>query len=250
MELNVKGSGSTKSFKLEGVEGSLTVAELKKKCQEECGLAPEQQRLFLKGKLLKDEDTLEAAKVSDKATLFLVKGASGSGGAPKEVEAKEAKKEEEEPAVSVPCVGGCGFYGTAKTENYCSKCYAQKQQKEQADMEKACKDRQASEKATEAEEEEGVGADGEGEGGTASRSAEAEPEQREEQKDRTKCWACSKKCGLTGFECRCGYVFCSKHRYAEDHDCDFDHKGKAREILAKNNPNISLKGGKGILDGI
>ena len=29
---------------------------------------------------------------------------------------------------------------------------------------------------------------------------------------------------------------------AQDHNCDFDHKGKGREILAKNNPNISIKG--------
>lgn len=29
----------------------------------------------------------------------------------------------------------------------------------------------------------------------------------------------------------------------EEHNCDFDHKSAAREILAKNNPNISIKGG-------
>ena len=30
--------------------------------------------------------------------------------------------------------------------------------------------------------------------------------------------------------------------FGQDHNCDFDHKGKGREILAKNNPNISIKG--------
>lgn len=244
MELSVKGSGGTKSFHLSGVETSLTVSDLKKRCQEECGLSPDQQRLFLKGKLLKDEDTLEAAKISDKATLFLVKGASGSGAA-KTDEAKDEKKEEEPAGPSVSCVAGCGFFGTAKTENYCSKCYMKKQQKEQDETDKERKERQEAEKAK-AEGGDAAGADGEAKG---SSGAEPEPE-RAKQEDKSKCWTCGKKCGLTGFECVCGYTFCSKHRYAEDHNCDFDHKGRGRDILAKNNPNISLKGGNGILDGI
>lgn len=40
---------------------------------EECGLDVTEQRLFLKGKLLKDEDSLEAARITDKATLFLAR---------------------------------------------------------------------------------------------------------------------------------------------------------------------------------
>lgn len=58
------------------------------------------------------------------------------------------------------------------------------------------------------------------------------------QKDRTKCWRCARKCGLAGFACPCGFVFCSRHRYSEDHDCDYDHKGKGRALLAKNNPKL------------
>lgn len=236
MELKVKSTGSTKSFQLTGIEGSLTVAELKKKCEEECGIAPDQQRLFLKGKQLKDEDTLDGAHVTDKSTLFLAVGAHSGGASGSTASGGEVKekKEDEAPAVTVPCVGGCGFFGTAKTENYCSKCYAKKHQKEQDEADKAKKEREEAEKAKEG---------GKAEGKEEAAASPEEEAAREEQKDKTKCWACAKKCGLTGFECRCGYVFCSKHRYAEDHNCDFDHKGRGREILAKNNPNISLKGG-------
>ena len=35
-----------------------------------------------------------------------------------------------------------------------------------------------------------------------------------EQKNKTRCWTCKKKVGLTGFECRCSYVFCGKVRCA------------------------------------
>jgi len=249
MELSVKGSGATKSFKLSGIECTITVLELKKKCEEECSLSPEQQRLFLKGKLLKDDDTLEAAKVGDKATLFLVKGAGGASSTAASAagaEAKEQKKEDETPLVSVPCVGGCGFFGTAKTENYCSKCYSKKHKDEDTVADKEKKEKQEAEKKEEEAKKEG---EGEGEGAAPAKEEAPMEIQREEQKDKTKCWACSKKCGLTGFECRCGYVFCSKHRHAEDHDCDFDHKGKGREILAKNNPNVAVSE-RGLLDGV
>mmetsp|Transcript_49016 Transcript_49016/g.106758 ORF Transcript_49016/g.106758 Transcript_49016/m.106758 type:complete len:222 (-) Transcript_49016:260-925(-) len=55
----------------------------------------------------------------------------------------------------------------------------------------------------------------------------------QEQQDTGRCWACRKKIGLSGIRCRCGYVFCSKHRYAEDHECTFDHQEFHRLELAK-----------------
>merc|ERR1712166_1082641 len=48
-----------------------------------------------------------------------------------------------------------------------------------------------------------------------------------------------KKNGLTGFECRCGSVFCSIHRYSDAHECTFDYKALARDQLNAANPVIS-----------
>merc|ERR1712048_381787 len=59
------------------------------------------------------------------------------------------------------------------------------------------------------------------------------PVERPEQIDKTHCWTCAKHVGLTGVECRCGYIFCAHHRYAECHDCDFDHQGYHRSILER-----------------
>jgi len=46
--------------------------------------------------------------------------------------------------------------------------------------------------------------------------------------------------GLTGFKCRCGYVFCGSHRLAVAHACDFDYKTAGRDNLAKANPLIQV----------
>jgi predicted nucleic acid binding AN1-type Zn finger protein len=58
------------------------------------------------------------------------------------------------------------------------------------------------------------------------------------QKNLNRCFACNKRVGLTGFKCRCGYVFCGSHRYAEAHSCKFDYKALGREHLAKSNPLV------------
>lgn len=53
-----------------------------------------------------------------------------------------------------------------------------------------------------------------------------------------RCSSCQKKVGLTGFRCRCGDLFCGRHRYSDTHDCSFDYKAAGREAISKANPVI------------
>ncbi|KAF4321124.1 hypothetical protein BBO99_00004019 [Phytophthora kernoviae] len=62
------------------------------------------------------------------------------------------------------------------------------------------------------------------------------PAEKLVQKNKKRCWECKKKVGLTAIECRCGYVFCSNHRYADQHSCSFDFKTADRAELARRNP--------------
>jgi len=55
-------------------------------------------------------------------------------------------------------------------------------------------------------------------------------------KPKKRCGVCKKKLGLTGFECRCGLLFCGVHRYSDKHDCSFDYKENGRAELSKLNP--------------
>lgn len=43
---------------------------------------------------------------------------------------------------------------------------------------------------------------------------------------------------LAGFECRCGGLYCSLHRYSDKHECTFNYKEMAQEQIRKNNPVV------------
>ncbi|XP_076333302.1 AN1-type zinc finger protein 6-like isoform X2 [Tachypleus tridentatus] len=61
---------------------------------------------------------------------------------------------------------------------------------------------------------------------------------KEEKKKKNRCQMCRKKVGLTGFYCRCGGLFCSLHRYSDEHSCTFDYKMMGAEEIRKNNPIV------------
>ncbi|KAJ8512730.1 hypothetical protein OPV22_003164 [Ensete ventricosum] len=57
----------------------------------------------------------------------------------------------------------------------------------------------------------------------------------------SRCSTCRKRVGLTGFTCRCGNLFCSVHRYSDEHGCSFDYRSAAQTAIAKANPVVKAK---------
>jgi hypothetical protein len=50
--------------------------------------------------------------------------------------------------------------------------------------------------------------------------------------------SCKRKVGLTGFDCRCGGLYCWEHRYSDKHNCEFDYKELGQDQIRKNNPIV------------
>ncbi|XP_008287263.1 AN1-type zinc finger protein 5-like [Stegastes partitus] len=71
---------------------------------------------------------------------------------------------------------------------------------------------------------------------TAGSEESKDPEPPKPKKNR--CFMCRKKVGLTGFDCRCGNLFCGIHRYSDKHNCPYDYKAEAAAKIRKENPVV------------
>ncbi|XP_046752406.1 AN1-type zinc finger protein 5 [Diprion similis] len=74
--------------------------------------------------------------------------------------------------------------------------------------------------------------------GDADDSFDGKESDKESKKKKNRCAVCRKKVGLTGFECRCGGLFCSVHRYSDKHDCKFDYREMGAQEIRRNNPVV------------
>mmetsp|Transcript_16450 Transcript_16450/g.26033 ORF Transcript_16450/g.26033 Transcript_16450/m.26033 type:complete len:163 (+) Transcript_16450:167-655(+) len=140
-------------------------------------------------------------------------------------------------SVPTPCVGGCGFYGSAEQKNCCSQCY-KKMYPEEANKlasPSMAASTNTSEKNKDTEsKQDSTATDND------SNQEQTQKATKKVQKKKNRCWNCRKKVTLAGqFECKCGYVFCSLHRYPDAHSCDFDWKKQHQDKLAQDNKTVA-----------
>ncbi|OWZ16953.1 Zinc-finger containing protein [Phytophthora megakarya] len=134
------------------------------------------------------------------------------------------------------CLNGCGFFGAPGSGGMCSVCW----KKTMSDRQAATASPRAEQKVDEAAKLEtaapAITETADNNSVALKEETDEKPAEKLVQKNKKRCWECKKKVGLTAIECRCGYVFCSSHRFEDQHNCTFDFKTADRAELARRNP--------------
>jgi len=137
-----------------------------------------------------------------------------------------------------PCANEeCSFSGHAGFDNYCSVCYkshVNNVSKVPAPKDEEMKDEESSE-AKVNNVDQGAAFDSPKVAASPGQNQEEEEKApaKKVQKNKKRCFECRKKVGIVGFECRCGFVYCGKHRFPEEHQCEFNHASFEKQQLVK-----------------
>lgn len=157
------------------------------------------------------------------------------------------------PEGPILCINNCGFFGSAATMNMCSKCHKDIMLKQEQAKLAASSIGSIVNGSSSSNENESVAATVDVQvssvepksvsvepsfsfGFGSGESSEAKPKEGP-----NRCTSCNKRVGLTGFNCRCGNLFCAVHRYSDKHGCPFDYRTAARDAIAKANPVVKAE---------
>ncbi|GAB2276993.1 Zinc finger A20 and AN1 domain-containing stress-associated protein 8 [Dionaea muscipula] len=156
------------------------------------------------------------------------------------------------PEGPILCINNCGFFGSVATMNMCSKCYKDTILKhEHAKLAASSIENIVHGSSSGSRRVPVIAGSVDIQVDPVEPKVIAAPEAQVQglgeigevtvKQGPNRCSTCKKRVGLTGFNCRCGDLFCSVHRYSDKHNCPFDYRTVARDAIAKANPVVKAE---------